>query len=145
MQCIENVYVFTKENCFLPGTVWIDGEKISRVELAETECLSGEFQKTDSSDGKISVQTADVYDGHGMYLIPGMIDLHFHGCLEHDFSDGTMEAIDEIARFELAHGVTSICPATLTLPVDRLEQILKTAVQYRKWQENYTNKTEKYG
>ena len=142
MQCIENVYVFIRENRFLPGTVWIDGKKISRVELADAECLNGGFLKTNSSDDRVNVQTgsvlsdADVYDGHGMYLIPGMIDLHFHGCLEYDFSDGTMEAIDEIARFELAHGVTSICPATLTLPVDRLEQILKTAVQYRKWQEN---------
>lgn len=134
MQCIKNVYVFTKENRFLPGTVWIDGKKISRVELADAEGLSIDSLKTESSD--VNVQARNVYDGDGMYLIPGMIDLHFHGCLEHDFCDGTMEAIDEIARFELAHGVTSICPATMTLPVERLEQILKTAVHYRRWQKN---------
>ncbi len=136
MQCIENVNVFTEDNCFHPGTVWIEGKRISRVELDDAKNLHSGALETEGSDASVKIQAMDVQDGHGMYLIPGMIDLHFHGCLEYDFSDGTMEAIDEIAGFELAHGVTSICPATMTLPVERLEQILKTAARYRRSQEN---------
>ena len=136
MQCIENVNVFTEDNCFHPGTVWIEGKRISRVELDDAKGMHRTPLETENTGDYVKMQASDVQDGHGMYLIPGMIDLHFHGCLEYDFSDGTMEAIDEIAGFELAHGVTSICPATMTLPVERLEQILKTAARYRRSQEN---------
>ena len=37
MQCIENVNVFTEDNCFHPGTVWIEGKRISRVELDDAK------------------------------------------------------------------------------------------------------------
>ncbi len=30
-----------------------------------------------------------VLDGEGCYAIPGLIDLHFHGCKGYDFCDGT--------------------------------------------------------
>ncbi len=29
----------------------------------------------------------------GLYAVPGLVDLHFHGCVGYDFCDGTHEAI----------------------------------------------------
>ena len=52
-------------------------------------------------------------DGNGCYAIPGLIDLHFHGCGGYDFCDGTFEALDQIAQLEAAAGITGICPATM--------------------------------
>ena len=82
---------------------------------------------------KMSDDCADeIIDGEGCYAIPGLIDLHFHGCKGFDFCDGTKKAITEIAKYEASVGVTCIAPATMTLPVEELEHILSVAAEYNK-------------
>ncbi|MCM1184054.1 MAG: N-acetylglucosamine-6-phosphate deacetylase [Roseburia sp.] len=73
---------------------------------------------------------SQVIDGEGLYLIPGLVDIHFHGCGGADFSDGTPEALRTISACQLARGVTSICPATMTLPEERLAAVCENAVEY---------------
>ena len=63
-------------------------------------------------------------DASGCYVIPGLIDLHFHGCMGEDFCDGTMKAVETLAEYEAKEGITAICPATLTLPVEDLKEVL---------------------
>lgn len=107
---IKNVKVFKEDKTFE------DGEIVIRDGL-----ISGERE-----DG------GEVIDGEGCYAIPGLIDIHFHGCKGFDFCDGTKEAIHEIAKYEASIGVTAISPATMTLPVEQLEEILATAASYKK-------------
>ncbi len=64
------------------------------------------------------------------YVIPGLVDIHFHGCMGADFCDGTMEAIETLAAWEASQGVTSICPATLTLPEAHLKKVLSLAAAF---------------
>ena len=71
-----------------------------------------------------------VIDAGGLYAIPGLIDIHFHGAVGHDFCDGTFEAIDALARFEASHGVLAICPATMTFSEDILNNIMDAASSY---------------
>lgn len=56
----------------------------------------------------------------GCYAIPGLIDLHFHGCVGHDFSDADPDEMMRMARHQAQNGVTAICPATMTLPEENL-------------------------
>lgn len=111
---IKNVKVYTEDKRFEDGEIYIrDGIFTSAPEGVEAE---------------------EMIDGEGCYAIPGLIDLHFHGCKGDDFCDGTKEAIARIAEYEASVGVTAIAPATMTLPVDELEAILKTAAEYKKEQ-----------
>ncbi len=113
---IDNVYVFTPDKAFVKGGIILDGDKIRQVyEEKDAPQLNG-----------------DVLDGKGCYAIPGLIDLHFHGCKGDDFCDGNKDAIGRIAEYEASVGVTAIAPATMTLPVEELEQILHTAAEYKK-------------
>ena len=64
----------------------------------------------------------------GHYLLPGLVDIHFHGCAGYDFCDGTMEAIRAIASYEMRHGITTICPATMTLSEEMLAGICACAL-----------------
>lgn len=64
----------------------------------------------------------------GHYLLPGLVDIHFHGCAGYDFCDGTTEAVRAIASYEMRHGVTTICPATMTLPEETLQKICARAL-----------------
>ena len=113
---IDNVYVFTPDKAFVKGGIILDGDKIRQVyEEKDAPQLNG-----------------DVLDGKRCYAIPGLIDLHFHGCKGDDFCDGDKAAIGRIAEYEASVGVTAIAPATMTLPVEELEQILHTAAEYKK-------------
>ncbi|MDK2807836.1 MAG: N-acetylglucosamine-6-phosphate deacetylase [Clostridiales bacterium] len=104
---IKNASVFTPDGTFVSSDIFTD---------------QGHFSK--SSTDSVTL------DGTGMLLVPGLIDVHFHGSVGYDFCDGTIEAIQKIAAYELSQGVTSICPATMSLSKKMLQSIVETAHQY---------------
>lgn len=110
---IKNGLVFTEQQKFEELTILTDGERITEVTAAP------------------AADDAEVIDASGCYVIPGLTDIHFHGCDGYDFCDGTQEAYHAIADFELRHGVTSICPATMTLSAEELSGICKEAAVFR--------------
>lgn len=92
----------------------------------------GEIMIKDGVFAQEAGEDTEVIDGGGCYAVPGLIDLHFHGCMGYDFCDGTEEAVGKIAEYEASVGVTAVSPATMTLPVEELEHILSTGASYRK-------------
>ena len=72
-----------------------------------------------------------VIDAKDCYVIPGLVDVHFHGAIGEDFSDATPEGLQKIADFELSEGVTYICPTGMTLGEDQLTAICKNAAAHR--------------
>ena len=73
-----------------------------------------------------------VVDAAGCYAIPGLTDLHFHGCVGEDFSDGTPEGLVKIAEYQLSRGITQFCPAGMTLAREQLVKICKVAAAHKK-------------
>lgn len=104
---LKNAVVYTEDKTFRAGGLAISGDRFA----------------DGAADGA-------VLDAQGCYAIPGLIDLHLHGCMGYDFCDGTPEAIAQIAAYELSVGVTGIAPATMTLPCAALERILSAAADY---------------
>ena len=86
-----------------------------------------------SIDGKIAEITknaeipadAVIYDAAGSYIIPGFIDIHLHGGGGHDFMDGSVEKMLEIARVHCEHGTTAFCPTTVACSKERLFELFK--------------------
>ncbi len=70
-------------------------------------------------------------DASGCYIIPGLTDLHFHGCVGADLSDANPAGLELMAQYELHRGVTQICPAGMTLLPERLIAICKMAAAHR--------------
>jgi N-acetylglucosamine-6-phosphate deacetylase len=124
---IRNVKIFTVEKKFVPGTVITEKDRIVEVILEGREDACGCCDATEADAGGENAGGQEIIDGQGCYCFPGMIDLHFHGCKGYDACDGTREALEAIAEYEASIGVTSICPATMTLPVEELEQVLGQA------------------
>ena len=96
---------------------------------------NGSFQTGDIDTEKdiiVSNGTTDdeVLDASGCYAIPGLIDIHFHGCLGHDLCNGTQEAIEAMAEYEAKNGITAICPASMTYDEERLSQIFEVCRTY---------------
>ena len=74
----------------------------------------------------------ETYDAGGCYVIPGLTDVHFHGCKGADFSDGDQDGLALMAEYELSRGVTQICPAGMTLLEDQLLKICRVAAEHRR-------------
>ncbi len=106
---IANGQVFDLKEGFVTRDVCTDGTLISKT----------------SGDG-------NVLDAAGCYVIPGLVDVHFHGCVGEDFSDATPDGLQKIADFELSQGVAYICPAGMTLPEDQLTAICRNTAAHRK-------------
>lgn len=67
-------------------------------------------------------------DCAGSYtVVPGFVDVHIHGCAGADTCDATREALEAMAAFLLAHGVTSFCPTTMTTSRETIQAVLLAA------------------
>lgn len=105
----------------------INGEVFDLAQgfVSRDVCTNGKNLSETSGDSQ-------VLDASGCYVIPGLVDVHFHGCVGEDFSDATPEGLQRIADYELSQGVAYICPAGMTLPEDQLTAICANAAAHRK-------------
>ena len=110
---ITNGYVFRDNSEFEDCNVFVSDGKISKIAAG---AATGNEEVLDASD---------------CFVIPGLIDLHFHGAVGEDVCDGTIEGFKKIAEYELKNGITSICPAMMTLPEEELISDIKTGKEFR--------------
>ena len=109
---IKNADVYTQDNVFVKGDVVVDNGTFTKV--LDVHNYVGD----------------EVVDATGLKMIPGLVDIHFHGCKGADMCDGTKEALDIISLYEASVGVTSICPATMTIAKEELVEVMKNAGEY---------------
>lgn len=99
---LKNAEAFNGDFEKIRADVKIDGEKISKI---------GNFS---SEDG---------LDLTGLVVMPGLIDMHIHGCGGADTGDATPEALETMSQTLVKNGVTSFCPASMTLSFEELTKI----------------------
>lgn len=71
-------------------------------------------------------------DLDGALVIPGLVDIHVHGCAGADFSDGDYAGLVRMAWYLARRGVTSFAPASMTLPYDALDKAFHAAARLRR-------------
>lgn len=69
---------------------------------------------------------AEVIDANGGFVAPGLVDIHIHGYLGEDTSDGSAEGIFKMANGIMKNGVTSFCPTTMTVSMEEINKALDT-------------------
>ena len=109
---IKNALVYTEDHKFEKKDVRIEDERIA--EIAE--------------NGQITATDEDVIDGEGMYAIPGLVDIHFHGAVGYDFCQASKEELLKIAEYEAKNGVLAICPATMSYNEETQKILIKKIV-----------------
>ena len=95
---IRNGKVFMEDFQFHPGTVLVQGKRIAAVSGSGKP----EGEKAENSSHEVSL------DAKGCLVLPGLVDIHLHGCAGCDFCDGEPESIAKIAEREALWGVTSL-------------------------------------
>lgn len=91
----------------------IDMKIIKNVNLYGKVCDIGVESGKIAAIGKLD---GDGVDFGGARIFPGLIDVHSHGCLGIDTMDA--ERLGEMADWELAQGVTTWYPTTMTMGMD---------------------------
>lgn len=79
--------------------------------------LNGEFV-TGGLEFDDVIRGFDGYGGEdlgGGYIVPGFVDVHSHGAMGADASDGDPDGLQTLSAYYAQNGVTSFCPTTMTL------------------------------
>lgn len=85
-------------------------------QLCDFEVVDGKFVKV----GKIDGEGTDL---GGKTVIPGLVDVHTHGCVNFD----TMDAkFDEMCDYLAKNGVTSWLPTTMTVSMEDIAKTMNT-------------------
>ena len=91
------------------GRIVMPDRIIDGKALAYDGQISGYINAGDIPEG------AEVIDAQGNYVCPGFVDIHIHGYLNEDTSDGNPEGIRRMAYGIAENGVTSFLPTTMTV------------------------------
>ncbi len=113
---VINADVYCPDGIFRQKDIYIEKERF--------------VEASDYSEAEHEAHSEEIIDAGACYAIPGLVDIHFHGAMGFDVCDGTMEAFEEIGKYELKSGITAMCPATLTLPVSDLKKVLSIGAEF---------------
>ena len=105
-----NALIFQGEKGFVRGSLRFENGMI-------TEIAAGENGETGE-------------DLSGASIIPGLVDIHIHGCAGADFSDGSTEGLLQMGSFLAERGITSFAPASMSLPYGELRKAFRSAAEY---------------
>lgn len=109
---IQHVKVHLPHQILPSATVWISNGKLKRIEpTQEIETIEGDAERI---------------DGNGMWLIPGMIDVHIHGANGYDMMDGTEDSIQEVSRACAATGCTSFLATSVSSTIVDLLNMIRS-------------------
>lgn len=82
-----------------------------------------------SNEPELKVDTK--YDFSGKYIYPGLIDLHLHGALGQDVTDGDFNGLKEITKYFAKCGVTGFLATTVSESYSRLKKAIETVSKFR--------------
>ncbi len=120
MKCIINGKVLLKDK-IADDLVVIFDKKIEKI---------AKFSEVNLSD-------FEIIDASGKYVSPGLIDMHIHGYLGADASDGDVEGIKLMAGGIIENGVTAWCPTTMTVSKQEIETAFDCIRQVKNSDEYY--------
>ena len=100
--------IFTEEG-YISGEILIEGDIISDI--------------------KILPEDEQVECNERIRIIPGLVDIHSHGCMGMDTCETDADGIGKMADFEKSRGITSYCPTTMTYGKDKLISVIDNIVQ----------------
>lgn len=105
-----------------------NGRILHNGQILEGQVVLFEDKIIDITDeSKVNTDEVTWIDAKGHYVAPGFIDLHIHGYDGKDTMDGTVDAIETIAKGICKNGVTSFLPTTMTMSKEDITKALEAA------------------
>jgi N-acetylglucosamine-6-phosphate deacetylase len=105
-----------------------------KIFLPEGRFKTGDLLIADgiiTSDPAAASADGILIDAAQKYIIPGLVDIHSHGAVGHDFCDADPDGLREILRYEKSCGITAYGPTAMTLSKEMLTDIFQSAAEIR--------------
>ena len=118
--------------CIINGRIVLPDNVVSGMAIV--------FDKTIKAivpQAEINTEEYEVIDAQGNLVAPGLVDIHIHGYLGEDASDGSTEGLKKMAAGIAKNGVTSWCPTTMTMAKSVILEAFDTARKVKAEQECY--------
>ena len=96
------------------------------------EFVDGDVRFGSTIEAVGTLEGAADYDAAGCYVIPGLVDIHTHGAMGEDFSDGNPAGMQPMADYYAAHGVTSFLATTMSLKEETLTPAMHTIRDFKR-------------
>lgn len=98
-------YIFGPDGEFYPGEIAIEEDRHIITAISRLDC--GDLTAEERS----------------FRIIPGLVDVHSHGCKGHDTCEASEDELLAMVEYERSIGVTSYCPTTMTYDEAKLTEI----------------------
>lgn len=99
----------------------INGKLVLPNEVVESKALLFEDTIAEIADASaVDVGKYETIDASGMYVAPGLLDMHIHGYAGEDTSDAKEDGLLKMCRALAENGVTSWCPTTMTVAKEEI-------------------------
>ncbi len=82
--------------------------------------------------GNVDTVDKEIIDASGLYVCPGLVDIHTHGGGGGDFMDATHDSFEKALGFHSKNGTTSLLPTSVTAPVEQIEEMVSFVREYAK-------------
>ncbi len=99
-------YIYTEDFSFKPGEMICDNGIIVSVSVIDESDLNTREKE--------------------LYIIPGLVDIHSHGCMGHDTCDADEDGLKKMLAYQRENGIFTYFPTTMTFDEERLTKVCKT-------------------
>jgi N-acetylglucosamine-6-phosphate deacetylase len=124
MTVIRHAAVYTPDGVLTDGVVRTQGDRIVFVGTEETD---------HGAHGSLSsAQQEEEIDGHGLLLLPGLIDLQCNGIAGYDALAGDVASVLGISAVLPRYGCTAVMPTLISASTDQLARALAAVASARR-------------
>ena len=116
----------------------INGKLILKNRVAENMAIIFDEKITKiAPQAEIDTSSYELIDAEGRFVAPGFVDMHIHGYLGADVSDGDADGIRKMAKGIIKNGVTAWCPTTMTVSKAEIEKAFDSVREVKNSKEYY--------
>lgn len=108
--------------CIINGRIVLPDAVVSGFAIVFDETIKAIIPQSE-----IKAEEYDIIDAKGNLVAPGLVDIHIHGYLGEDASDGSADGLKVMAAGIAKNGVTSWCPTTMTIAKEDIVKAFDTA------------------
>ncbi|MBR4881130.1 MAG: N-acetylglucosamine-6-phosphate deacetylase, partial [Clostridia bacterium] len=108
--------------CIINGQLILPTEVVSGMAIIFDEKIEKIVPQSE-----VDLSAYEIIDAEGKWVAPGLVDIHSHGYMGADTSDGDPDGIRKMSAGLAKNGVTSFCPTTMTVSTEEIEKAFNDA------------------
>ena len=107
------------------GKVLTDSWQFEQLDLRITGDTIEKTAPAGNLEASCDLREESVLDAQGLYVVPGLVDIHIHACNGYDFCDAREESVTGMAKYLIKQGVTSFLAASMACDEERLKHVFE--------------------